>query len=89
MCSKCGDNPFGLILQSSLEDGTIVISDARITPVEPRRSLSIFAEHLPSPSSIPQVLAGLDSLILSSICQMYAPGVREIPAGRQEITMVR
>ena len=83
MCLKCSDNPFGLNLQSSLEDGTIVISDARITPVEPRRSLSIFTEHLLSPSSIPQVLAGLEFLIL------HAPGVQEIPAERQENTTVR
>jgi hypothetical protein len=45
-----------LNLQSSLEEGTIVISEARITPIEPHRGLSIFTEHVPSPSSIPQVL---------------------------------
>lgn len=61
VCLNCSDSPFGMNLQSSLEDGTIVISDARLTPVEPRRSLSIFTEQLPSPSSIPQVLAGLES----------------------------
>ncbi len=43
------------MLQSSLEEGRIVISGASITPAARGSLLTVFSEQVPTPSSIPQV----------------------------------